>query len=260
MPGAAAATTVPSSKLKRPGAKKEELDDEEPLSKPAKKKPVRKKVKKEEESSEDDQPISAPKSVARKRKVKAESDADVSSDDDGKPIVTKTAPKKPAPKKVKKEEPLESPAPKANGKVKANDEGEDEGKGKGKKKKKKEEEQEEVYRWWEADAGADGTVKWQTLEHNGVIFPPPYELLPSNVKMKYDGMFGDSDYPFFINELTVFVTGKEVSLPPESEEVAGFYAALIESDHAKDTTFNKNFFNDWKGVLKKHPPVSEYPG
>ena len=26
-------------------------------------------------------------------------------------------------------------------------------------------------------------------------------------------------------------------------------------DHAKDVTFNKNFFNDWLKVLKKQPPV-----
>ncbi|KAE9411449.1 hypothetical protein BT96DRAFT_968891 [Gymnopus androsaceus JB14] len=234
MPGAAAATTVPSSllpKSKRPGTKKEESDYEEALSKPAKKKPTRKKAKREEDSSEDDEPIAASKPVARKRKVKAESDAD--SSDEDKPIVK--AAKKPPVKKVKKEEPNDSPAPKANGKAKAKEEGEDEGKGKGKKKKKKEEEQEEVYRWWEADAGSDGSVKWQTLEHNGVIFPPPYDPLPSDVKMKYDG--------------------KAVTLPLESEEVAGFYAALIESDHAQDATFNKNFFNDWKGVLKKHPPL-----
>ncbi|KAJ1547720.1 DNA topoisomerase 1 [Cladochytrium tenue] len=30
----------------------------------------------------------------------------------------------------------------------------------------------------------DGEVKWSTLEHNGVLFPPPYE--PHGVKMKYN--------------------------------------------------------------------------
>ncbi|GAW05210.1 topoisomerase i [Lentinula edodes] len=221
MPGAVAATTVPSSKAsksKRLGTKKEESDDDGYLKKPQKKKP-RKKVKKEE-SSDDDIPIVAPKSSARKRKVKPET-------------------RKTPAKKAKKEEDVEQPASKVNGKAKAREinDGEDEGKGKGKgkKKKKEEEQEEEVYRWWEADPNGDGSVKWQTLEHNGVIFPPPYESLPSHVKMKYNG--------------------KDVRLPPESEEVAGFYGALIESDHAKDTVFNKNFFNDWKEILKKHPPL-----
>ena len=51
-------------------------------------------------------------------------------------------------------------------------------------------------------------------------------------------------------------TGVELDLPPEAEEVAGFYEAMIETDHAQDATFNKNFFEDWKRVLAKHPPVS----
>ena len=50
-------------------------------------------------------------------------------------------------------------------------------------------------------------------------------------------------------------TGRPVDLPPEAEEVAGFYAALIEAEHTKDATFNKNFFNDFKEILKKYPPV-----
>ena len=92
------------------------------------------------------------------------------------------------------------------------------------------EEDDEEYRWWE-DAQHDGEKKWNTLEHNGVLFPPPYEPLPKNVKMKYDG--------------------KEVTLPPEAEEVAGFFAALIESDHGQNPVFQENFFNDWLEVLKE---------
>jgi len=93
------------------------------------------------------------------------------------------------------------------------------------------------YRWWESSQN-DGTVKWTTLEHNGVLFPPPYELLPKHVKMKYDR--------------------KEVSLPPEAEEVAGFFAALLESDHARNPVFQKNFFNDWLDVLKKCNAVARF--
>ncbi|KAF5393419.1 hypothetical protein D9757_000616 [Collybiopsis confluens] len=229
MPGAAAATTVQSSlasKSKRHAAKKEESDDEQVFKKSEKKKPARKKAKKEDQSSEDDKPLATPKPPARKRKLKEESDNDSSGEDE--PLVTKPSARKAPAKKVKTEEGTESPAPKANGKAEEN------GKGKGRRKKKTEEEEEEVYRWWDVDPNADDSVKWSTLEHNGVIFPPPYEPLPARVKMKYDG--------------------KEVTLPLESEEVAGFYAALIESDHAKDATFNKNFFNDWKVILKKHPP------
>lgn len=49
--------------------------------------------------------------------------------------------------------------------------------------------------------------------------------------------------------------GKPVDLPPESEEVAWFFGKILETDHAKDATFQKNFFKDWQKVLKEHPPV-----
>ncbi|ODV95621.1 hypothetical protein PACTADRAFT_58616 [Pachysolen tannophilus NRRL Y-2460] len=77
----------------------------------------------------------------------------------------------------------------------------------------------------------DGEIKWESLEHNGVIFPPEYEPLPKSVKLIYDG--------------------KRVSLPPDAEEVAGFYAAMLETDHAKNPVFQKNFFNDFLKVLKE---------
>lgn len=99
---------------------------------------------------------------------------------------------KPRAKKAKQEEGSDTEIPKpkkrASKKASKNGEGEEASQTKG-KKKEKEEEEEEVYRWWDSEnPNGDGTVKWQTLEHNGVIFPPPYEPLPSHVKMKYDGM------------------------------------------------------------------------
>ncbi|GAA5865137.1 hypothetical protein JCM1840_003919 [Sporobolomyces johnsonii] len=142
-----------------------------------------------------------------------------------------------APKKAKKEESA-TPVKKGKGKVKK-------GKGKvktGKGKAKKEEDAEskaegaeasedEVYKWWENQD--NGEQKWKTLEHNGVLFPPEYE--PHGVKMKYDG--------------------KTVELPPEAEEVASFFAAILETDYVKNPVFVKNFFNDWQKVLKDHPPL-----
>ncbi|KAJ7497336.1 DNA topoisomerase I [Mycena latifolia] len=254
MPGAVQATTVPASSAKGKGkaksnVSKAEVSDDEyaesdaPTRKRAvankdKAKPPKKKIKQSTPAasgSDDDKPLAAKKSsVSRKRKVKVESDADLSDDE---PIAKKAPVKKPRASKVKKEESasgdeLTKPK-KASGKAKKEESNGSPTKGKKKEKEKKEEE-EEVFRWWDADANGDGSVKWQTLEHNGVIFPGPYEPLPAHVKMKYNG--------------------KVLDLPPAAEEVAGFYAALIESDHAQDTTFNKNFFDDWKTVLKKHPP------
>ncbi|GJE92722.1 DNA topoisomerase 1 [Phanerochaete sordida] len=257
MPGAVQATAVhaPNGKGAARKAKStkpaiqssdDDSDDDVPVAKKkrvttnGKGRPAKKRVKKEESDdefdieSEDDKPIAVKKPAAKgKRKLKEESDAD--DDEDDKPIKKKTPAKRTPVKKVKKEEASssETPQPKKRGtKVKKEmDSGEDK---KSKKKKKEEEEEEEVYKWWEAQQGGDGSEKWQTLEHNGVYFPPPYEALPRNIKLRYNG--------------------KPVDLPPAAEEVAGFYAALLEMDHAKDATFNKNFFEDFLQVLKKNPP------
>lgn len=90
------------------------------------------------------------------------------------------------------------------------------------------EEEEEEYKWWENQNNND-EVKWHSLKHNGVMFPPDYEPLPSHVKLYYDG--------------------KPVDLPLEAEEVAGFYGALLETDHGKNPVFQKNFFHDFQQVL-----------
>lgn len=101
--------------------------------------------------------------------------------------------------------------------------------------KSEEEEEDNKFKWWEDDsydAAGNGEKKWDSLHHNGVIFPPPYEPLPSHVKLYYDG--------------------KPVDLPVEAEEVAGFFGAMIDSDHTKNPVFQKNFFNDFLSILAEN--------
>jgi DNA topoisomerase-1 len=177
----------------------DEGDDDQPLvpKKRAARKPPKKKTKVQDssagaaEESEDDKPlVSTKKSSARgKRKVKVESD----DDDDDAPLVKKpAATPKARGKAVKKEggSDPEVPKPKKRGsKAKKEGDGEGETPKKGKKAKKEDDEDDEIHRWWDNENPAgDGTQKWQTLQHNGVYFPPPYEPLPSHVKMKYDGI------------------------------------------------------------------------
>lgn len=50
--------------------------------------------------------------------------------------------------------------------------------------------------------------------------------------------------------------GQPITLPPESEEVAGFFGAMLETDHARDAKFRENFFRDFKDMAAKYPPVS----
>ena len=93
-------------------------------------------------------------------------------------------------------------------------------------------EEDEEYRWWDDPTKGDGTKKWTTLEHNGVVFPPPYELLPKNVKMKYNGT--------------------PIQLHPDAEEVASFFGTMLNSEHnVGNPVFQKNFFMDFKDILKK---------
>ncbi|KAG0590927.1 hypothetical protein KC19_1G136400 [Ceratodon purpureus] len=84
-------------------------------------------------------------------------------------------------------------------------------------------------------ASGDG-VKWQTLEHNGVIFPPPYE--PHGVKMLYDG--------------------KPVDLTPEQEEIATMFAVMKDSEYATKPRFVKNFWDDWKPYLGKNHVIKKF--
>ncbi|KFA67403.1 hypothetical protein S40285_00259 [Stachybotrys chlorohalonatus IBT 40285] len=105
---------------------------------------------------------------------------------------------------------------------------------KGKSKEASEEEEEE-FEWWNAPKREDDSIKWETLEHNGVLFAPPYEPLPKHVKMLYDG--------------------KPVNLSVEAEEVATFWASMMtqgSAHHLENPVFRSNFFQDFKEFIKKY--------
>ncbi|KAF5287721.1 hypothetical protein FQA39_LY15741 [Lamprigera yunnana] len=95
-------------------------------------------------------------------------------------------------------------------------------------RKKKEEEAQEVWKWWEEEKKNDGT-KWTFLEHKGPIFAPLYERIPENVKFYYDG--------------------SHLRLSEAAEEVAGFYAKMLDHDYTSKKIFNDNFFHDWRKVM-----------
>ena len=115
-------------------------------------------------------------------------DADEATSEDDEPIIKKTAPKKAAKNVTKVEETSGPETPKPKRSINKPAKEETNGTPRKGRAKKKEDEGEEVFKWWEAgDPNGDGTIKWHTLEHHGVIFPPPYEPLPPNVKMNYNG-------------------------------------------------------------------------
>jgi DNA topoisomerase-1 len=189
-----------------------------------------KKVKREASDDEDESPVkkkrqpngtsaTKPATNGIKKDVKKETKKGVKkeeSDDDG-PLARKET-KKAAKPKAKVEAP--SPKKKAS-KVKQETEEDQEA-----------EDQEEEYRWWEDPTKGDGTIKWTTLQHGGVVFPPPYEPLPKNVKLLYDGI--------------------PVTLSTEAEEVAGFFGSMLNSTlNVENPTFQKNFFEDFTTTLKE---------
>ena len=225
MPGAVAATTVSTnavegnSRAKRatksrnivPAAdSSSEDDDDAPLvgkSTPngkangKAKVPPKKKVKKEEDEDADFASGSdndAPKRKTKKASSKVNGVANgkgkgrskVKSEEASEDIIPVT------PKKRAKRPPgSDEEKPKLKKRAAKMKKEEEEGEASSSQAKKKngreddEEEGKEVFRWWEAeDPNGDGSIKWTTLEHNGVYFPPPYQPLPSDVKMKYNGM------------------------------------------------------------------------
>jgi DNA topoisomerase-1 len=80
--------------------------------------------------------------------------------------------------------------------------------------------------------GKKGTKKqWKTLEHHGVVFPPPYE--PNKVPLTYDGV--------------------DIVLLPHEEEAANFFAVMKDTDYAQKDVFVKNFWEGFKKVLRGGP-------
>ncbi|XP_075245175.1 DNA topoisomerase I, mitochondrial-like isoform X2 [Convolutriloba macropyga] len=91
-------------------------------------------------------------------------------------------------------------------------------------------EEQPVWKWWEEEPLPEGQ-RWRTLEHKGVVFAAPYVPLPKDVNFYYDG--------------------KPVRLSEAAEEVATFYAKMLEHDYTSKEVFNRNFFHDWRGEMNK---------
>ncbi|ROT37466.1 DNA topoisomerase [Sodiomyces alkalinus F11] len=196
---------------------------ESKAKKAAGKKPVK------EES--DDEPIAKTKRVSNgvssaKKRTKVESDSD-------EPI----AKKKKAPTKAPTKAPAKAtPAkgkqatPAAKGKVKKEESEEAE-----------EEEEDDADQWWNEPKKEDGSIQWDSLEHNGVLFDYKYTPLPKHVKLIYDG--------------------KRLQLPIQIEEAAWFFGSMYHSKlHVDNPTFQKNYFNDFKEIIKEHGPVRDTDG
>jgi DNA topoisomerase-1 len=90
--------------------------------------------------------------------------------------------------------------------------------------------------YWLLNQFGGGGYKWETLEHNGLLFPPEYT----------------------IHGIPIIYDGKPVSLTPRAEEAAMLYTKYLDTEYINTKTFNKNFFNDWKKLLGKDTVIQDF--
>ena len=76
--------------------------------------------------------------------------------------------------------------------------------------------------------GKNNKKRWDTLQHNGPLFPDEYQ--PHKTPLIYKK--------------------EKIILPSEAEEFATIYSKYLDSEYIKHKKFNKNFWNDWKQYLK----------
>ncbi|XP_046879396.1 DNA topoisomerase I, mitochondrial isoform X2 [Hypomesus transpacificus] len=94
-----------------------------------------------------------------------------------------------------------------------------------KRLKDKDIKEDSTWKWWEEGHTSDGR-KWSSLEHRGPLIPPPYDPIPSNVNFYYNG--------------------EPVKLSLTAEEVATFYAKMLDHEYTTKPVFQENFFTDWR--------------
>ena len=97
-----------------------------------------------------------------------------------------------------------------------------------------------AFKWWEAPPLPKG-LKWRTMEHAGVFFPPSY--VPHGVSLLYEGV--------------------PVVLESHQEEAATFYAAISpDAQQLKDPhyakVFNANFWKDFKKILGEGHVIKDF--
>lgn len=70
-------------------------------------------------------------------------------------------------------------------------------------------------------------MTWKTLQHNGILFPPEYEVKGIKIKIK----------------------GEKISLDPIQEEMVYQWAKKKDTPYAQDRVFQKNFTADFAKML-----------
>ena len=80
--------------------------------------------------------------------------------------------------------------------------------------------------------------KWKTLQHNGVLFPSPYNK----------------------HNVPVIYNSESIVLDEIAEEYATLFAKYMETDYVSNSIFRKNFWKDWQNVLGKEHKIKNLDG
>jgi DNA topoisomerase-1 len=88
-----------------------------------------------------------------------------------------------------------------------------------------------IHKWWDEEVdGEENEIRWTSLEHNGVVFAPRYE--PHGIPIKYKG--------------------EDFYLTPIQEEIATFWAQLLDNDLSKKDITRRNFTKEFRQVLNRN--------
>ena len=108
-----------------------------------------------------------------------------------------------------------------------------------KQQKNEKNEPSEVNKWWmdENPEKGDTEIKWDYLEHNGVLFPPFYK--PHKVRINHKG--------------------DAVALNKEEEELATYWSQTIGTEWERKPIYRTNFSKNFLKLLgKTHPEIKHF--
>lgn len=78
--------------------------------------------------------------------------------------------------------------------------------------------------------------KWDSLEHNGVMFPDDYK--PHGINLIYNG--------------------RNIKLNDLAEEYATYYAKYLDTDYINNSRFKRNFWKEWRKIIDKNLNIVEF--
>jgi DNA topoisomerase-1 len=116
-------------------------------------------------------------------------------------------------------------------------------------------------KWWEkCQIKKKDSKKWQTLKHNGIYFPEPYEPLPKDINILYKGKPVKLDSKNTSNSYNI-----------SAEEAMIFFAQMVDRDerlkddkkrhrYSEDAKFRANFWSDWKTILGSSHTIKSMDG